>query len=566
MTADSVRPTGLQSVPGSGGVLTRSELIAAERARRAAVKVRREIRGDQAVDTAMSQAERSQRTLLNSHLADVVRHFIARVEHRERLAALSSALDISLAAILDAESVRAGWRRSTWGDALRLVRETGRSAGPILVALADHGVAELPPARLDPLRDIAAGHLGVSDNDRTDAWKTARGLTTLLQGASPASGDLVAMARSADLPVVDSALDREPALVTEVRARATSAERDYLTARTRPQLLDAEALERLGWEDEIRRRAFVAGVVPEGDDDDDPWVVRRRLLDGDMTAVPAARTALPELRDVLDDLSTPGDLVARHGTDPSLWRLLDAALGPDLGTTGLHPFDVWRNLSRARTALHTDDLGAATTHLGQALRSRPSEATLTEAHNMALYCAIVLGETSKARTHLKALDRAAALPRVARNLDLARSTLLRIEGGDRRSALDRFESPWVALGLDEPTGPDDDRAWDAQWIHLQKVTRTDTKRRIRVNRARQRLAKGEDPGTHFVTPLVATHFTPPSRGILFPGPTPLPRRTAPPDADDIRRRTALAWNEATVCALDEARPTELWQELHDDRP
>gem|GEM_PF-1396455 len=375
------------------------------------------------------------------------------------------------------------------------------------------------------------------------------------------------MVRCQDLSIVDTALDLDPSLGPAARGAAEGRdELEYRTARSNPHALVAAALDRLGWEDEARRRAFVAGERPVGDPDLDSWCLRRRLIDGDVTALPHARRGLDGLADVLDDFSTltPAELVARHGDDHSLWRLIDAVAGDAPQLLGADRFDGWRALSRARTALYDDDLAGADAHLRAARRVEFYGAGIAEYHNLSLYCAVMRREIPTANAHLKTLQRHARSPLTRSNLETAQAALRRLQDGDHRSALERFESPWVVLGLDAPEDAGQaHHAWDARWIELQRVTRGDASRRIRVNQARQRLVAGADPETHFVVPLVRTPYEPALHGRLVPRESVLPRRTSPPGDDVLQAWRDRALSLVIAMALDEAQPTDLWQEIHE---
>lgn len=555
---------GVGSPFGAG---SRADLIAAERARRQAMRDRRHQRGDEAAAEAMAAGERNQRTALARVLSGHLRALLARIEREERLRGRAVAVDDALESAGASDDVRASWRGTTWSGLRERVRADGSSSARVLLALAHSGVAELAVGRVEQLRAGLSGDLSLPTEPPSAAWRVARGLATVVEGGRPEREDLRAMVRCGHPGIVDTALDLDPSLAPAARGAAESRdELDYLTARSNPRALDAAALGRLGWDDEVRRRAFVAGERPVGDPDHDPWCLRRRLLDGDLGALPATREVLPGLRDVADDFASLSaeQLVARYGDDHSLWRLLDAVVGDAPGPLGSAPLDAWRTLHRARIALYDDDLAGAVAYLRAVRSAEFRGAGIAEYHNLALYCAVMRREVSTAHAHLKALQKHAHSPVTRDNLDTARAALRRLQDGDHRTALDRFESPWVVLGLDEPpdAGPAG-RAWDARWIQLQRLTRSDAPRRIRVNQARQRLVAGANAEPHFVVPLVATPYEPALRGRLVPREAVLPRQTPRPGPDVVQTWRARALSLVTSSALDEAQPTELWQELHE---
>ncbi|MBO0919793.1 hypothetical protein J1G42_03000 [Cellulomonas sp. zg-ZUI222] len=542
----------------------RAALIAAERERRQAQRERRELAAQRSVLTAMSQAERAQRSLLLHHVAGQVRGLAQRVAHEERLEAIARDVDAAIGDLAARAPGLARWRRDDWSAFLRTALATGDGIGPVLVVLAERGVVSLALERLGLLR-AAVGRDMTAVVGGPDSWRVARGAAAVLGGLRPAPDDLRAMARSADLAMVDSALDHDPGLVALVRSEVAASERTYLKARTRPRLVDDDALVELGWQEEIRRRQLIAGALPGDLPGDSPWVLRQRLFDGDETAGELVPEVLPELSEILGGLTSPRQFVATRGADPSLWRLLDSALGDDLGGTGHPTFDIWRRLARARAALHSDDRVGAWAVMRD-VRSVPFRGPVAvEVHNLAVYCAVLSNEVNTARTHLRALRRLGHSEAVARNVTLAERTLDRMRDGDKRSALEDFESPWVVLGLDEPGELGTERPWDARWVALLREIKTDTTRRIRVNRAKQRLAAGEEQGRHFVVPLAPDCYVPARRGVLFPELVPMPRRTPIPDVESVRSAVQRAWAEAISTALHEARPTPLWQELHDAR-
>ncbi|WP_148234399.1 hypothetical protein [Cellulomonas flavigena] len=515
---------------------------------------------------AMSQAERAQRAVLLRHVAGQVRGLAQRVAHTERLEALARELDATVGGLTAAAPGLALWRRDDWDAFLRSALEAGDGIGQVLLLLVERELVSLAPERLRLLR-AAVDRDMTAAVDGPDSWRIARGAAAVLGGLRPQPEDLRAMARSADLAMVDSALDQDPALVTTIRPEVSAIEGNYLKARTRPRLVDHDALVQLGWHEEIRRRQLVAGELPRDLHEDDPWVLRHRLFEGDVGAAALVPSALPELVEILDVLRSPRQFVETQGADPSLWRLLDAALGDDLAGTGHLTFDVWRRLARARAMLYSDDLAAAAACVRD-VPSLPSGGRMAvEVHNLALYCAVLSGDVNSARALLRELRAPGRSAATARNIDVAETTLNRMRDGDKRSALEDFESPWVVLGLDEPAGSESsvERPWDARWVALQRETKTDAARRIRVNRARQRLAVGDEERRHFIVPLAADSYVPARRGVLFPEASPMPRRTPPPDVESVRESLRRVWREAISTALREARPTELWQELHDAR-
>ena len=547
-----------------GTTRTRAELLEAERARRQELRERRAKRSIEAIASVMSQGERNQRAQLALVLARDVRRLIDRRAREERLRGVVAAVDGALLAASVPAAVRVKWRDSTWDEVKEHLRAAGPAAGPATSAFLVNGLVSLPQETAQHLDAVLGDDLERVSQPASTAWSVARGLGRVIAGRAPGRDDLEAMARSHDLAIVDSALDLDPSLGAVARTVPRGGEElDYLTARTDPVRLDTAAVLGLGWTEEARRRAFVGGGEMLEESENGPWRLRRRLLDGDLSALAAARRELADLTDVIDDIESlpPDELVRRHASDGSLWRALDAAVGGSTSSVGAQPFDTWRALTRARAALLRDDVATAAAHMRSTRPDRAGDGLTIEFHNVALYCAVMSGDDRRARSHLKVLERRATSSAARLNIETARTALARLADGDSRAVLERFESPWLVLGLDEPEDERGRAMLDRQWVTLQKLTRSDKVRRIRVNQARQRLKSDPKTEPHFVVPLVRSCYAPPLRGRLVPPPTTLARRTPLPSRETWASWRARAWSLAVSAALDEARPTDLWQEL-----
>ncbi|KWW97646.1 hypothetical protein TH66_19035 [Carbonactinospora thermoautotrophica] len=389
---------------------------------------------------------------------------------------------------------------------------------------------------------------------------------------------------TAPLPFVDDLIDQRiiQGDVTELIHELESTRRDYLLARLSPGKLDDDALARLGWSDEQRRRALLEGdEVPPEPDGHDLWSALAALRDGGWSALDDLGDLVPaEDRPVvaaLHQAHLSGQVDAALAADRTLWPLLESVLPEEKPIRPLTAFHAWAGMRRAYELLV--DGHAAQPHnprgnpqlLNQAYaqakllmtRTLPKKAWLLrlEAGNLLAYLLAFGSRLAEAKDLLISLRedyRNGAKKRMVPNTAWAalKANLSLLNKWSERQYVTREEvreeamNPYFVLGL-----PHGSPEWNRRWAQLRRSLDTDGK--IVINRAKDRIKASAQAGRSlpfFAVPLDMAALRAPENatGLLRPAPRPLPRRTDRPSPEE------QAWSRR-------AAATELLARLRDRR-
>ncbi|MGW4648485.1 hypothetical protein [Kitasatospora sp. NPDC004289] len=299
--------------------------------------------------------------------------------------AFQVSLPVRLAAVLDRIAAETGDR-----DLKLRFRQHGGDAADLLSAAAEYVwdlAARLPPlTALGYLVELTASGLrllGERDLVRAEALRSGRvpapavdpsgddAWQLHLEAVEAASRGVLSsvawqrLVSRLPLPVIDDLIDSG-----KIRKKLRPAEwpgpadrLPYVLARVDPAALTNEQIETLGWQDELRRRALVAGegVQPVGGRHDQ-WSLRSALLDGDLNALetvePYAQDEFPRsLAQLVSSLQAirRGSAVTRDlGNDKALFGVLEDCMRPDRLIAGNTPFHYWAGTRRLYRLL--DDL------------------------------------------------------------------------------------------------------------------------------------------------------------------------------------------------------------------
>ncbi|POX52127.1 hypothetical protein [Streptomyces sp. Ru72] len=396
--------------------------------------------------------------------------------------------------------------------------------------------------------------------------------TAATRGAIPVPNAVLAQVLPwAPLSVLDDLVERGGLLAEDKPWTVRSEEEAlYLRARLTPTSISPEEAERLGWDDLLRRRAFLAGETITRQEPEDVWdLLYDVVMDVQLASLDALDAVLPRVQQIqLRDLRS-GALVGQWdgGTirDRGLWKLMASMWRP----TG--PVDPRRSefyalvaLNRAYDLLKSGDLEGADRQAESFVRERKTGHSLPadlmeEAYTIAAYVtAITSPEAENDRAARERLAQAESYaekaaenghPVAVRNLAHVRTW--RSTPKNRRGVM---TNPFLELGLDHGA-----EGWERRCreIFRRYEQAGDRASQARLNRAEDRIyeAAGNEAGfdVFFQIPLDRSRHELPDAvpRQLVPPLEPMARRTALTSGADLESIRALA----AVELLDDFRST-----------
>ncbi|WP_344599957.1 hypothetical protein [Streptomyces glaucus] len=443
-----------------------------------------------------------------------------------------------------------GHLRALWAVGVRWLNEPGSERCRILCSTA-------PGIELVNVR-----HRAISGGPAFSLFATAA-----TRGAIPVpNAHLPHVLPWAPLSVIDDLVDHG-GLMAEDRPWEVRDEADalYLRARLAPSSIGSQEAARLGWDDFLRRRAFLGGNTIVRQEPEDVWdLLYDVVADVHLPSLDALDTALPRAQQIelrnLKSGALNGQWAMETVRDKGLWKLMAALWRPT------EPVDPTRSdfhalvaLRRAYDLIKSGDMAEADRQVEAFLRKRavdslPAE-LMREAYTLAAYVAVAMsagaGGSAKlalAEEHaLKAAETGDAT--AERNLALVRTwrNTLRNQRGP-------MTNPFLDLGLDHAA-----EGWER---HCRDLFRRhelagDQASQARVNQAEDRIhdALRHEAGldVFFRLPLVRSHYEMPDAvpRQLVPPLEPMARRTPPTSGTDLEAIRA----RAAVELLDDFRST-----------
>ncbi|MEU0335812.1 hypothetical protein [Streptomyces sp. NPDC006193] len=346
----------------------------------------------------------------------------------------------------------------------------------------------------------------------------------------------------APLSVIDDLVDHG-GLMAEDRPWEVRNEADalYLRARLAPSSIGPQEAARLGWEDFLRRRAFLSGDTIVRREPEDVWdLLYDVLADAHLPSLDALDAVLPRAQQIelrnLKSGALNGQWAMETVRDKGLWKLMAALWRPaepvDPARSAFHALVALR---RAYDLVKSGDMEAADRQVDAFLRKRAAESLpaelMREAYTLAAYVAAVTsaGADGSARLALaeehalKAAERGGAV--AERNLALVRTW--RDTPKNRRG---QVTNPFLELGLDHAAD-----GWERHCRDLfRRYERAgDQASQARVNQAEDRI---HDALRHEAG--LDVFFRLPLDRSLYELPEAVPRQLVPP-LEPIARRTSL---------------------------
>ncbi len=445
-----------------------------------------------------------------------------------------------------------GHLRMLWGTGVHWLNEAGLERCRLLCST-------------EPRRDL----VGKRSHAATDGLAFSLFATAATSGVIPIPNRFLdGLVGGAPLAVIDDLIDRRGLLAEDEpwKARAEE-ERLYLRARLKPETITNEEAERLGWQDCLRRQAFLRGEMLIRQEPDDVWdLLYDVLLDGDVASLDALDAALPraqqiELRD-LKSGAVSGQWPPNMGEDCGLWRLMATLWKPrELVDAKRSPFYA---LVAANRACDLARAGEMDTAIGQALsltrsgRGRKIPVDLAqEGYAIAAYAAVGQSERLESTTGRdKLLDSAEEYAEKAAELGGVvaerNRRLLRAWRDTRRNNRGPFTNPFLEVGLDHGA-----EEWEERCREIFRQREGDTKGQSALNLAEERIRcalRDEagpdvfyqlplDPARYVMPSQVPQHIVPPMGG--------LPRRTSGTSGGELEAIRA----RAAIELLDDFRTT-----------
>ncbi|MFE7813025.1 hypothetical protein ACFU5P_13860 [Streptomyces sp. NPDC057433] len=443
-----------------------------------------------------------------------------------------------------------GHLRSLWAAGVRWLNEPGTRRCRILCSTA-------PGLEL-----VNAKSRAVSGGPAFSLFVTAA-----TRGAVPVPNAHLPYALShAPLSVLDDLVDHG-GLMEEDRPWEARGEDDALRLRARltPSSLRASEAARIGWDEFLRRRAFLDGETVTRREPDDVWDLLLDVVgEAQLSSLDALDAALPRAQQIelrnLKSGALNGQWAMETVRDKGLWKLMAALWQP------AEPVDPTRSdfhalvaLRRAYDLTRSGELeaarGQADSFLKKGAVKSLSAGLLCEAYTVAAYVAVATsarttGSEGLARAEEHAEKAAEAGGTVAeRNLALVRTWK-----DTPRNQREPMTNPFLELGLDHGA-----EGWDRRCRELfrQYEETGDHASQSRVNRAQGRIEEAlrHDSGldVFFQLPLVRSRFELPDAvpRHLVPPLEPMARGTSFTSGRDLEIMRA----RAAVELLDDFRST-----------
>ncbi|MFD3730293.1 hypothetical protein [Streptomyces sp. NPDC058632] len=443
-----------------------------------------------------------------------------------------------------------GHLRSLWAAGVRWLNEPGTRRCQILCSTA-------PGPELGNAKSRA-----VSGGPAFSLFVTAA-----TRGAVPVPNAHLPYALShAPLSVLDDLVDHG-GLMEDDRPWEARGEDDALRLRARlaPSSLRASEAARIGWDDFLRRRAFLDGGTVTRREPDDVWDLLLDVVsEAQLSSLDALDAALPRARQIeLRNLKS-GALNGQWGMetvrDKGLWKLMAALWQPT------EPVDPTRSdfhalvaLRRAYDLTRSGELEAARGQTDSFLRKSAVKSLpaglLSEAYTVAAYVAVATSARATGRERLALAEEHAEKAAEAGGAVAERNlALVRTWKDTPRNQREPMTNPFLELGLDHGA-----EGWDRRCRDLfrQYEETGDHTSQSRVNRAEGRIEEAlrHDSGldVFFQLPLVRSRFELPDA---------VPRQLVPP-LEPMARRTSLTGGKdletmrarAAVELLDDFRST-----------
>jgi hypothetical protein len=330
--------------------------------------------------------------------------------------------------------------------------------------------------------------------------------------------------------VIDDYLDRPSTEGQELdwRDRADADECRYLQARIDPASLSLDQVNELGWEEEARRRRFLAGEAVE-DREDGIYSLLNAVADGDLQALKSLVPLLPEpqanLATRLLNSEGPADIPIDMLNDRGLWPAYYELWGSpnEPVDPSMSDYHTWAAFDRAYGLVIKREFDLARDQLKN-LAVLPRDSPLrSEVINLRAYIAVIDDRLVNARALLLKID-SDPVARANASWILRRIGQTTNERGLR-------ENPYLFLGVDHGTPRS---VWRKGWADLQHRFHDDINELSVIGDAKDmivELERSEDPSglrRVFVVPLDPARADLPSDVLrsLLPGPEPYPRGTS----------------------------------------
>jgi hypothetical protein len=420
-------------------------------------------------------------------------------------------------------------------DLLRAI--PGTRSAILACELQAAGFKVFSSSALPAVRCLAEPSLGSVDvsslcSDWGPRWRRFADLALIITGRSPL--DPGGFLSQAPIPAVDAYIETlgEPPH-PEWWANRPPDERRYLTARTRPALLDADDLLTLGWWEEYHRRRYLQGLSYQAEEDADSELYR--LLDvashGDISVLDRLAELLPpdnaSVIRQLQEGAAPHQWPVEFYEDRGLWLIMARLWAPgkviDPARSAFHR---WVAFRRAYDLTRERSFDAAREQIN-AFGEPPKVATpfQKEVINLRAYLTMI-------RSADKGLDEAIALlkgirrsPQAGKNLAWLRKRKT-VMVNEREPA----ENPYLVLKVAHGAPA---TGWRRSWMAIRSASKADMDALSAANEARDRILALErdelvDQGRVFMVPLdrqfITPHLIQPSP-LLVPKPAPFPSRT-----------------------------------------